>query len=134
MRQEGISGEEASLSRDDRLESPRTRSRRTCSNETSTSSSDTAWVTDVTYVWTHEGWLYLAAILDLFSRRVVGWAAARTTIAPRPQRSRTGVRGERPSEGLIHHSDRGSVYASADYGDALKLGAEEHEPQGRLLG
>ena len=37
---------------------------------------NTAWVTDVTYVWTHEGWLYLAAILDLFSRRVVGWAAS----------------------------------------------------------
>jgi len=37
---------------------------------------NTAWVTDVTYIWTHEGWLYLAAILDLFSRRVVGWAAS----------------------------------------------------------
>ena len=37
---------------------------------------NTAWVTDVTYVWTQEGWLYLAAILDLFSRRVVGWAAS----------------------------------------------------------
>jgi putative transposase len=39
---------------------------------------NTAWVTDVTYVWTLEGWLYLAAILDLFSRRVVGWARPRT--------------------------------------------------------
>jgi putative transposase len=80
-----------------------------------------AWVTDVTYVWTHEGWLYLAAILDLCSRRVVGWATSAnndTALAldalGRAQSSRM------PLVGLVHHSDRGSVYASGDYRDALK--------------
>ncbi len=86
---------------------------------------NTAWVTDVTYVWTHEGWLYLAAILDLFSRRVVGWAASANNdraLAMGALDRATSARS--PATGLIHHSDRGSVYASGDYGDALaKLGA-----------
>jgi transposase InsO family protein len=84
-----------------------------------------AWVTDVTYVWTHEGWLYLAAILDLFSRRVVGWAVSanndRTLALSALDRA---VSTRTPAPGMIHHSDRGSVYASADYGEALtKVGA-----------
>jgi transposase InsO family protein len=82
---------------------------------------NTAWVTDLTYVATAEGWLYLAVILDLFSRRVVGFAmsdritrelvleALRRALAKRP-----GVRD------LIHHSDRGSQYASHDYRRALE--------------
>ena len=81
---------------------------------------DTAWVTDVTYVWTHEGWLYLAAILDLFSRRVVGWAASANNdraLAMSALDRATSARA--PAAGLVHHSDRGSVYASGDYGDAL---------------
>jgi len=81
---------------------------------------NTAWVTDVTYVWTHEGWLYLAAILDLFSRRVVGWAASanndRALALGALDRATTS---RAPKAGLIHHSDRGSVYASGDYGAAL---------------
>jgi putative transposase len=86
---------------------------------------NTAWVTDVTYVWTHEGWLYLAVILDLFSRRVVGWAASanndRALALGALDRATTG---RTPTEGLVHHSDRGSVYASGDYGDALtRIGA-----------
>jgi transposase InsO family protein len=84
-----------------------------------------AWVTDVTYVWTHEGWLYLAAILDLFSRRVIGWAASANNdraLAMGALDRATSART--PAAGLVHHSDRGSVYASGDYGDALaKLGA-----------
>ena len=81
---------------------------------------NTAWVTDVTYVWTLEGWLYLAAILDLFSRRVVGWAASAHNDRALALEALTNAFGERkPSPGLLHHSDRGSVYASIDYGDAL---------------
>jgi transposase InsO family protein len=82
---------------------------------------NTAWVTDVTYVWTHEGWLYLAVILDLFSRRVVGWAASANndrTLALSALDRATSERA--PAPGILHHSDRGSVYASTDYGDALK--------------
>jgi len=81
---------------------------------------DTAWVTDVTYVYTNEGWLYLAAILDLFSRRVVGWAAsANNDRALAISALDRAVAARRPAAGLVHHSDRGSVYASADYGNAL---------------
>jgi putative transposase len=86
---------------------------------------NTAWVTDVTYVWTHEGWLYLAAILDLYSRRVVGWAASACNdraLALDALARATSTR--KPAAGLLHHSDRGSVYASGDYGEALtKIGA-----------
>ena len=86
---------------------------------------NTAWVTDVTYVWTYEGWLYLAVILDLFSRRVVGWAAsANNDRALALGALDRAIATRIPLLGLIHHSDRGSVYASADYGDALtKIGA-----------
>jgi putative transposase len=78
------------------------------------------WVTDVTYVWTEEGWLYLAAILDLFSRRVVGWAASATNdTALALEALGTALRERRPKPGLVHHSDRGSPYASSDYRDAL---------------
>jgi transposase InsO family protein len=81
---------------------------------------NTAWVTDVTYVWTHEGWLYLAVLLDLFSRRVVGWAAsANNDRALALSALDRAVASRNPGAGLLHHSDRGSVYASADYGDAL---------------
>jgi putative transposase len=86
---------------------------------------NTAWVTDVTYVWTFEGWLYLAAILDLFSRRVVGWAAsANNDRALALSALDRAIATRAPTVGMIHHSDRGSVYASADYAEALtKLGA-----------
>jgi transposase InsO family protein len=81
---------------------------------------NTAWVTDVTYVWTHEGWLYLAAILDLYSRRVVGWAAsANNDRALALSALDRAIAARQPLVGLLHHSDRGSVYASSDYDDAL---------------
>ncbi len=86
---------------------------------------NTAWVTDVTYVFTHQGWLYLAVILDLFSRRVVGWAASSNNdraLALDALAKAVALRV--PNAGLLHHSDRGSVYASGDYSDALdRLGA-----------
>lgn len=81
---------------------------------------DVAWVTDITYVWTSEGWLYLAAILDLFSRRVVGFAMSehidRALVL---EALRVAVGRRLPNAGLVHHSDRGSQYASNDYRDAL---------------
>ncbi len=80
-----------------------------------------AWVTDVTAVWTHAGWLFLAAILDLFSRRVVGWATSSNNdrfLALDALRAALGAR--RPPPGLLHHSDRGSPYASDDYGRELR--------------
>jgi putative transposase len=79
------------------------------------------WVGDISYIATEEGWLYLAAIIDLFSRKVVGWA-----LGPRMTKQLVinamlqALRLEKPSEGLIFHSDRGSQYASYDYQDLLR--------------
>jgi putative transposase len=81
---------------------------------------DVAWATDITYVWTSEGWLYLAAILDLFSRRVVGFAMSdRIDRALVLDALRMAVGRRVPNAGLVHHSDRGSQYASGDYQTAL---------------
>lgn len=77
---------------------------------------DRVWLTDVTYLWTDEGWLYLACVLDLYSRLIVGWA-----MSERNDRhlviAALGMAyfQRRPSRGLVHHSDRGSGYCSHDY-------------------
>jgi len=79
------------------------------------------WAGDITYVWTREGWMYLAVVLDLFSRKVIGWATAdhmRTDLVLLALRSALLSRG--PTNGLMHHSDRGSQYASDDYRKELK--------------
>jgi putative transposase len=79
-----------------------------------------AWVTDITYIWTAEGWLYLAAILDLFSRRIVGHAMSeRIDRALVLEALKNAVGRRAPDAGLVHHSDRGSQYASDDYQAAL---------------
>ena len=83
---------------------------------------DRVWVADMTYIWTREGWLYLAVIIDLFSRRVVGWSMAdhmRTELVLTALKAALGQRNASP-EGLMFHSDRGSQYASADYQRALQ--------------
>ena len=77
---------------------------------------DQKWGVDISYVWTAEGWLYLAIVLDLFSRRIVGWQ-----LNDRMKRGlamdalRRAIALRRPPPGLIHHSDRGSQYCSDDY-------------------
>lgn len=82
---------------------------------------DKVWVTDITYVWTAEGWLYLAAVLDLYSRRVVGFAMSARIDRQLALDALSSAAGQRsPKARLIHHSDRGSQYASADYQDALR--------------
>lgn len=74
------------------------------------------WVADITYLWTREGWLYLAVVLDLASRMVVGWATAdRIDRWLCLQALDMALRQRRPGRGLIHHSDRGSQYASDEY-------------------
>jgi len=80
-----------------------------------------AWVTDITYIWTHEGWLYLAVVIDLYSRKVVGWSInERMTTNLVLSALRMAWWQRRPDEGLIHHSDRGSQYASHAYQKELK--------------
>lgn len=78
------------------------------------------WVADITYLWTQEGWLYLAAILDLFSRRVVGWALAGNMQEGLIKEALSMAIAKRcPTGELMHHSDRGSQYASLGYQDLL---------------
>jgi putative transposase len=84
---------------------------------------DERWVTDITYIPTDEGWLYLAAIMDLYSRRIVGWAMQDnlgTSIVLRALDMALVHR--QPSKGLLHHSDRGSQYASTAYQRVLADG------------
>jgi len=74
------------------------------------------WVTDITYIWTWTGWLYLAAVMDLGSRRIVGWALEKHMTKEFACRALTmAYNRRRPPKGLIHHSDRGSQYASHEY-------------------
>jgi putative transposase len=78
------------------------------------------WVTDITYIWTAEGWAYLAAILDLYSRAVVGWALSTSLSTELPLTALdNALRNRRPEAALMHHSDRGCQYTSADYRGAL---------------
>ncbi len=79
------------------------------------------WVADITYVPTREGWLYLGVVVDLASRRVVGWAMRETLereIALEALHS--ALRDRRPASGLLQHTDRGSQYASHDYQELLR--------------
>ena len=74
------------------------------------------WLADITYIPTREGWLYLAVIQDLYSRRIVGWAmAGRMTTELTLRALRMAIRQRRPGRGLIHHSDQGSQYTDRDY-------------------
>jgi putative transposase len=74
------------------------------------------WVTDITYIATQEGWLYLAAIMDLFSRRIVGWAMSKRMTSDLTLRALDmAIRRCRPESGLIHHSDQGSQYTDSEY-------------------
>ena len=81
---------------------------------------NTKWVADITGVWTTEGWLYLAAILDVYSRFIVEWAMSSSRDATLVEDALTMAMGRRhPEVGLLHHSDRGSQYTSADYQEQL---------------
>ena len=80
-----------------------------------------AYVQDITYLWTQEGWLYLATVIDLYSRRVVGWSmASRMTAQLVCDALKMAIWQRRPDAGLIVHSDRGSQYASKAYRQLLK--------------
>ena len=94
------------------------------------------WLADITYIPTAEGWLYLAAVMDLFSRKIVGWAMRDTMQVELASAAlTTAIQQRQPQAGLIHHSDRGVQYASHAYRQN-SLGRRHHsidEPKGRLL-
>lgn len=77
---------------------------------------NTVWAGDITYIWTAEGWCYLAVLLDLFSRRVVGWKLSSSLSRELALEAlEQAVKRRQPPPGLIHHTDRGCQYASAHY-------------------
>jgi transposase InsO family protein len=79
------------------------------------------WVADITYIRTYEGWLYLAAVIDLFSRKVVGWSMSNTIDSELAISAlKMAIKRRRPPKGLMHHTDRGVQYASASYREVLK--------------
>jgi len=83
---------------------------------------DQVYVADITYIWTQEGWLYLAVVIDLFSRKVVGWSiGSRMKAQLVCDALRMAIWQRKPKAGLIHHSDRGSQYASKVFRKLLKV-------------
>jgi len=79
------------------------------------------WASDITYLWTNQGWLYLGVVMDLYSRRIIGWSMSRRLsrrLAVNPLAMALAQR--RPTDDLIHHSDRGVQYMSDDFQDLLK--------------
>jgi transposase InsO family protein len=92
---------------------------------------DHKWLTDITYIPTREGWLYLAAVLDLFARRIVGWAMSERMTADLTTRAlKMAIGQRRPGDGLIHHSDQGSQYTDGAYQTILS----DHDIQPSMNG
>src|SRR5205085_5149226 len=82
---------------------------------------DRFWVSDITYIWTREGFLFLAVTMDLFSRKIVGWSMDSRMLSSLVGRSFTmALENRKPDAGLMHHSDRGSQYACDDYQALIK--------------
>ena len=93
------------------------------------SKADRVYVADITYIWTQEGWLYLAVVIDLYSRKVVGWSMGSRMKAQLVCDALTmAIWQRKPKAGLIHHSDRGSQYASEAFRKLLK----KHEINGSM--
>ena len=89
------------------------------------------WCSDITYTWTAAGWLYLAVVIDLFSRRIVGWAMnARMTTRLVADAFQMAWRQSRPAPGLLFHSDRGSQYTSQEFQQLL----QKHQVQASMSG
>jgi len=94
----------------------------TLNREFEQESPDCVWLADITYIWTREGWLYLACVLDTYSRKIVGWSMSdRITqqLVIDAMRMALGRRRDRDGE-LLHHSDRGSQYASVAFQELLR--------------
>lgn len=88
--------------------------------EFTVSAPNHVWVTDITYLHTLEGWLYVAAVLDLFSRRIVGWAMESHMRGSLVHDAlMMALQRRQPDEGLLHHSDQGKQYVSGDYQQLL---------------
>jgi putative transposase len=82
---------------------------------------NTKWAADITYVPTEQGWLYFAAVMDLYSRRIIGWSMSeRIDSKLVTEALRMAIEQRKPQNGLVHHSDRGVQYACEDFQELLK--------------
>jgi putative transposase len=88
----------------------------------SAATTNQRWASDITYLWTGQGWLYLAVVMDLYSRRIIGWSMSRRINRHLVLDALNMALGQRrPGEDLIHHSDRGVQYLSDDFQALLKV-------------
>lgn len=110
---------------------------RQCARQFTTDAPNQKWVADFTYIWTAEGWLYVAAVIDLFSRRVVGWSMSDTMTAQFVTDALVMAiwRRGRP-DALLHHSDQGSQYTSEQFQRLMADNGRDvqHEPLRQRLG
>ncbi len=94
----------------------------TLSRQFTVKAPNRVWAGDITYVWTTEGWLYLAVILDLYSRLVIGWAMGQRLIGELAEQALLMALANRPPRaGLVHHSNRGSQFAATRYQQMLTM-------------
>jgi putative transposase len=99
-----------------------TRARNLLEQDFSAETTNERWASDITYLWTGQGWLYLAVVMDLYSRRIIGWSMSRRINRHLVLDALNMALGQRrPGEGLIHHSDRGVQYLSDDFQALLKV-------------
>lgn len=120
MRQAGLVGRPPRRFRRTTIADPKAEVEDLVQRNFTASAPDQKWFGDITYIRTWEGWLYLAVILDAYSRKVVGWATAdhlRTELAT--DALKLALSARRPKPGLIQHTDRGSQYTSTAYGEML---------------
>ena len=122
MREEGIVGvhrrrQRVSLTKQDESQTP---APDLIERDFKASAPNQKWVADITYIATDEGWLYLAIIMDLYSRRIVGWSMAETLEATIVKDALAMALSHRRPDALVHHSDRGSQYTSAGFRAALE--------------
>jgi transposase InsO family protein len=120
MRQAGLAGRPPRRFRRTTVADPMVQVEDLVQRSFTATAPDQKWFGDITYIRTWEGWLYLAVILDAYSRKVVGWAMAdhlRTELAT--DALEMALRTRRPNPGLIHHTDRGVQYTSTAYGELL---------------
>jgi putative transposase len=122
MRQQGLRGRKPlRFRRTTRIDASHAYAPNVLNRNFSASAPNQAWVGDITYVWTASGWAYLALLVDLCTRQIVGWAvSAHCDTALALKALDAAVARRKPAAGLLHHTDRGSTYTAGDYQKRLK--------------
>jgi len=129
MKQEGLKAQVGYRKPRHKAEESHVVTANTLSRQFNPDKPDHFWVTDITYIQTHEGWLYLAAVMDLFSRRIIGWAMGPIMTKELVLDALLmAVWRRNPKQEVLIHSDQGSQYTNHDWNDFLK----EHNLKGSM--